>query len=225
MTLAQRYVSILKEGWKDVFADRRTQRLLLGIALPEFGHSLSDAGLEPRDDIANGLALGACRERQRHAMLENGLGEIEHVVDRRRQPAVEQRARPHREHQGLARARARPPADQLGGGIALRAGTRRANQREDRLDHGLSDRQPAHQALRDHPGGLLGLNVSVRQLIRPGFIDTNMTVSAPIAGAALRRPKPVAPTLRMSVAKIGKSAMAPPNSTANRSSAIDPIRI
>src|SRR5436309_13646710 len=43
-------------------ADRRMERLLFGIALPEVGHSLSDARLEPRDNIANGFALGARRK-------------------------------------------------------------------------------------------------------------------------------------------------------------------
>ncbi len=33
MTLAQHYVSMLKEGWRDVFADRRTHRRAIEHAL------------------------------------------------------------------------------------------------------------------------------------------------------------------------------------------------
>ena len=48
-------------------------------------------------------------EGERHAVLEHRLGEIEHVVDRRREPPVEQRAGAHRQHQRLAGARATVP--------------------------------------------------------------------------------------------------------------------
>ena len=46
--------------------------------------------------------------------------------------------------------------------------------------------------------------------------------SAPTAGAARSRPRPHGPTCRMSLANIGSSAVAPPSSTANRSSEIAP---
>ena len=41
---------------------------------------------------------------------------------------------------------------------------------------------------------------------------------APRPGAARSQPRPAGPTCRMSFAKIGSSATAPPNNTANRSS-------
>ena len=46
--------------------------------------------------------------------------------------------------------------------------------------------------------------------------------SAPTAGAARSRPRPHGPVCRMSRAKIGSSAVAPPSSTANRSSEMTP---
>ena len=46
--------------------------------------------------------------------------------------------------------------------------------------------------------------------------------SAPAAGAARSRPRPQGPVCRMSLAKIGSSAVAPPSSTANRSSEMAP---
>ena len=70
------------------------------------------------------------------------------VVDRRRQPPVDQRAGARRQHQRLAGARARAPGDQLADLAGLRARARRAHQREDRLDHRFADRQAAHQPLR-----------------------------------------------------------------------------
>ena len=105
---------------------------------------------ELADHRRDRLAVGARREGQRHAVLEDRLGEREHVVDRGREAAVEQRAGAHREHQRLAGARARAPGDQLADVAGVRAGTCRAHQREDRLDHRFADRQAAHQALRRH---------------------------------------------------------------------------
>ena len=46
--------------------------------------------------------------------------------------------------------------------------------------------------------------------------------SAPMAGAARSMPSPNGPADRMSEAKIGSSAVAPPSSTANRSNEIMP---
>ena len=48
---------------------------------------------------------------------------------------------------------------------------------------------------------------------------------APMAGAARNRPKPSSPTCRMSRAKTGSRAVAPPSSTANRSSEMAPNTI
>ena len=71
--------------------------------------------------LGDGLAFGARGEGQRHAVLEHRLGQLEHVVDRRREAAVEQRAGAHRQHQRLAGARARAPGDQLADVAGLRA--------------------------------------------------------------------------------------------------------
>ncbi len=49
--------------------------------------------------------------------------------------------------------------------------------------------------------------------------------TAPTAGAARRAPRPCGPTCRISSAKIGRMATAPPNSTASRSSVIAPRKI
>ena len=49
--------------------------------------------------------------------------------------------------------------------------------------------------------------------------------TAPTAGAARRAPSPCGPTCRISSAKIGRMATAPPNSTASRSSVIAPRKI
>src|SRR5262245_65042834 len=54
---------------------------------------LSDAGLELADDALDAFAVGARGEGQRHAVLEDRLGHLEHVVDRGREPAVDERAR------------------------------------------------------------------------------------------------------------------------------------
>ena len=47
-------------------------------------------------------------------------------------------------------------------------------------------------------------------------------VNAPAAGADRRRPSPQGPVPKISFAKIGKSAAAPPSSTATMSSVIAP---
>ena len=49
-------------------------------------------------------------------------------------------------------------------------------------------------------------------------VVTSAIASAPAPGAARSQPRPAGPTPRMSLAKIGSSATAPPNSTPNRSS-------
>jgi hypothetical protein len=47
----------------------------------------------------------------------------------------------------------------------------------------------------------------------------------PTAGAARRKPNPISPTPRMSRAKIGRSAVAPPKRTAKRSRLSAPSRM
>ena len=54
--------------------------------------------------------------------------------------------------------------------------------------------------------------------------STRPTTTAPAPGAARRIPFPSAPTCRTSLEKTGRSAVAPPNSTAARSSEIAPSR-
>jgi len=44
-------------------------------------HVLSDARRQPRDHLLDGLSLGAGGEAQRHAVLQDGLGQSHHVVD------------------------------------------------------------------------------------------------------------------------------------------------
>ena len=53
-------------------------------------------------------------------------------------------------------------------------------------------------------------------------VSTADISSAPTAGAARSNPRPVGPTCRISFANIGNSAVAPPSSTANKSSEIAP---
>ncbi len=69
--------------------------------------------------------------------------------------------------------------------------------------------------------------MNVRPIRRPGGRNAmNPDIrTAPMAGAARRAPRPRGPTCRISPAKIGKIATAPPNSTATRSSVIAPRKI
>ena len=53
-------------------------------------------------------------------------------------------------------------------------------------------------------------------------VSSSDITNAPAAGAARSNPKPQGPVCRMSRAKIGSSATAPPSSTANRSSETAP---
>src|SRR5712671_5936311 len=93
----------------------------------------SDARLELADHGFDALAIGARRKGERHAVLEDRLGHVHDVVDRRRQPPVEERAGAHHQHQGLAGTRARSPGDQLADSAGFGARTRGAHQIEDRL--------------------------------------------------------------------------------------------
>ena len=74
--------------------------------------------------------------------------------------------------------------------------------------------KPATQIIRVRPACRLGGR----------RVAISITPRAPSEGAVRIRPSPTGPTWRMSEAKIGRSAMAPPKKTANRSSAIEPIR-
>src|SRR6266511_2248279 len=71
----------------------RCPDLVLIRALPGRCHALSDASLEPTDDAFHGLAVGARGEGERHAVLEDRLGHRHDVVDRRREPPVDEGAR------------------------------------------------------------------------------------------------------------------------------------
>src|SRR5215831_1605288 len=111
---------------------------------------LSDPSLQSPDHAFDRFTFSARSEGERHPMLENGLGEFDDVVNRGRQPGVEQRAGAHREHQRLAGARAGSPSNEFGVTAAIGARTRGSHQRQDSLDDGVADRKPAHQALRRH---------------------------------------------------------------------------
>ena len=99
-------------------------------------------------------------------MLEHGLRELEHVVDRRREAAVEQGARTNGEHQGLRGARAGAPGDQL---LAFVARARGAHQRQNGFDHGIADRQPAYQPLGAQQGIRAHSRLGQRLLGAGGF--------------------------------------------------------
>src|SRR5713226_2756089 len=130
--------------WITVAATRRASRIRRGMAAvseralavarrvvspsgeltdTSLGIRLSDAGPQTADHRLDGLAIGTGREAERHAVFQDGLRQIDDVVDRRREAALEQRARPHREHERLAGTRARSPRDQLGRLVAFGAGT------------------------------------------------------------------------------------------------------
>ena len=85
-------------------------------------------------------------------------------IDGASRPSSSARARAD-QHQRLAGARARAPGDQLAEVAGVRARTRRAHELEDRLDHGLADRQAAHQPLRRDQlvGGHRGLRLRSRR--------------------------------------------------------------
>jgi hypothetical protein len=77
----------------------RLDGLLLCVLAARRGHLLSDARLQARDDIRDRLAFGAGGESQRHAVLEDRLGQFEHVVDRWGEAIVEQGTGAYRQHQ------------------------------------------------------------------------------------------------------------------------------
>src|SRR5215469_12088161 len=111
---------------------------------------LSDPSLKSCDHGFNRFALRARSEGKRHPVLENGLSELDDVIDGRRQSGIKQCAGAHREHQRLTRPRTWTPGNQFGASAAIGARTRGSHQRQNRLDDGIADRKPAHQSLRRH---------------------------------------------------------------------------
>ncbi len=107
-----------------------------------------------------------------------GRCELGHVVERGRQPPIDQRPRARGEHQRLRGARSRPPGDQrrdLGIALARPGG---AHEIENGVDDLLADRQAAHEPLRRHQ--LLGgeRRLDLRDALAGGFQQ-----DAPLAGA------------------------------------------
>src|SRR6516162_162467 len=84
---------------------------------------LSDSSLESSDHGFDGFAFGPRREGERHPVLEDWLGEFDHVIDGGCEPRLEQSSGAHREHQRLARAWTRSPSDELGNFASVGAGT------------------------------------------------------------------------------------------------------
>src|SRR6266511_2321669 len=118
----------------------RCPDLVLIRALPGRCHALSDASLEPTDDAFHGLAVGARGEGERHAVLEDRLGHRHDVVDRRREPPVDEGAGARDQHQRLARARTWTPGDQLAEFAGFGPGAGRAHEVEDRFHDRFTDR-------------------------------------------------------------------------------------
>ncbi len=70
------------------------------------------------------------------------------------------------------------------------------------------------------------VNIASPACLRIGrAASTRATMVAPMAGELRNWPKPRAPTCRMSLANTGSRAVAPPSSTATRSSEIEPNTI
>ena len=81
-------------------------------------------------------------------MLEHGLGQIEDVINRWREAPIEKSTCAYGKHQGLARARARSPGNKLAEFACFGARACRTHKRQNRLDHGFTNRQTPDQALR-----------------------------------------------------------------------------
>ena len=106
---------------------------------------------EARDDAGEILAFGAGREVQRHAVFQDRLGKRDDVVDRRREPAVDQGLGANGQHQGLAGARARTPSDEtVGVAIGACAGSCRTHELQDRFDDLIGNGDLPDEALRRH---------------------------------------------------------------------------
>src|SRR5215468_725168 len=127
MTVAAiRRASRIRRG--SVSASVRAVPLAFWVALISFlsarltAIGLTNTALELGDHAFDGLAVGARRKRERHAVLENRLGHVHHVVDRRRKPTVDQCAGARHQHQRLAGAWAGAPGDQLADVAEVRVG-------------------------------------------------------------------------------------------------------
>ena len=84
-------------------------------------------------------------------MAQHRLGQRHDIVDRRRKPAIEQRAGAHRQHEGLAGARARSPGDLSRDSPARPSPGRAARTScEDGLHHLFAHRHAPHESLRLH---------------------------------------------------------------------------
>ena len=79
------------------------------------GPPRSQATCRQRRSMTSSTPMPSARAAKVTAMRwrSTGPGQGGHILDRGRQPAVEQRPDPHRQHQALAGARARPPGDLL----------------------------------------------------------------------------------------------------------------
>ena len=111
---------------------------ILAIRCPLTSRATTSRTVMPSARAAKVSAMRCC---------STGSASARHVVDRRREPAVIERAGAGAQHQRLAGARAGTPGDVLVGlGVAL-AGAGRADQLEDRLDHAFGDRHAADQRL------------------------------------------------------------------------------
>ncbi len=103
--------------------------------------------------ITSEMVVPSARAEKLSAMRWRNTGwrQRHDIVDRRRQPALDQCPGAHRQHEGLAGARARAPGDEvLQGRIAAIVRARRAHQFQDRLDNLLAHRQAAHDRLCRH---------------------------------------------------------------------------
>src|SRR5438105_15773804 len=67
---------------------------------------------EAVDHLGDGGAFGTRREIQCHTVTQDRMRERDPVVYRGSEAAFQLRARPDRQHEGLTRARARPPGDE-----------------------------------------------------------------------------------------------------------------
>jgi hypothetical protein len=112
------------------------------------------AGHRLGDDAADGDAVGARREVERHAVAQDRLGQCHHVVDRRaRRPSSTARARAASISAWLARGPGPQATCRRTSSISELSGRPERTRLQDRLDHALADRHAAHEALGRHQLG------------------------------------------------------------------------
>ena len=130
------------------FADSRQYRVVLGVAASGLGHYYPMRAFKRL--ITLGMVSPSARAAKVNAMrcLSTGSASSSTSSTEGAKRLSSKRAGAHRQHQGLAGARAGAPGDQLAEVAGFRAGARRAHQLQDRVDHRLADRQAAHQPLR-----------------------------------------------------------------------------